>query len=114
MTRLAYPIAIAILLVALAVFYFAFRPSVEVLSSVDPDVTIECAPSASLPEPECRAWGDAIIGEGAPSTTFEMEDIVRVRMERAPFSGACRAEYFLGRYPDEVVWTETVDCPSAD
>jgi hypothetical protein len=114
MSRLAYPLAVLLLLGAAGVWYFVFRPSVEVASATDAQVTIECAPSASLPEAECRAWGDEILAAGAPSNTFEMDDVVRVRMERAPFNGSCRAEYFLGRYPDEVVWTEEVACPGAD
>ena len=113
MSRIAYPVAVLLLLAAAGVWYFVFRPSVTVTSAADPQVTIECAPSASLPEPECRAWGDEIIAAGAPSNTFEMDDVVRVRMERAPFNGSCRADYFLGRYPDEVVWTEEVTCPGA-
>lgn len=110
MQRYLYWIAIAVLLGAAGVWYFAFRPTVEVASTVHPDVAIVCAPSASLPEEECRAWGDEVLAMGAPSTTFELEDVIRVKFERNPFQGACRAEYFLGRYPDEVVWTEEVDC----
>jgi hypothetical protein len=112
--RLAYPVAIAVLLVALGVWYFVFRPTVEVAATERADVTIVCAPSASMAEDDCRAWGDSVLAMGAPSTTFELEDVVRVKFERAPFSGSCRAEYFLGRYPDDVVWTEDVDCPTFD
>jgi len=114
MHRLVYWIAVALLVGAAAAWYFLFRPTVEVASALDPDVTIVCAPSASLPEAECLAWGDEVLAAGAPSTTFELEDVVRIKFERNPFSGPCRAEYFLGRYPDEVAWTEEVDCPTAN
>jgi len=61
----------------------------------------------------CAAWGDRVLAAGAPTTTFEFEDVVRVRLDR-PMLGiasTCVAEYFLGRYPDDVAWTEEVDCP---
>lgn len=114
MARFAYPLALAAFLVVAAVWYFVLRSPVEVAAPSDPDVTIECAPSTNMLEEGCRVWGDQVLLLGAPSTTFELEDVVRIRLERAPFSGPCRAEYFLGRYPDEVTWTERVDCLSSD
>ena len=75
-------------------------------------ITAECTGWTGVAD-GCREWGDALLAQGAPSTTFEMEDVVRVRLDRPMlgFAAACVAEYFLSRYPDEVAWTEDVDCP---
>ena len=86
-------------------------------------VTVVAAESAGEPIVECSGWtgvtdgcaewADRILAAGAPTTTFEFEDVVRVRLDR-PMLGiasTCVAEYFLGRYPDDVAWTEEVDCP---
>lgn len=60
----------------------------------------------------CRDWATEILAPGAPSNTFEMEDVVRLRLDRPMlgFAGMCTAQYFLSRYPDEVAWTEDVPC----
>jgi hypothetical protein len=82
-------------------------------STVDPDVTVECA--GGTDPTACIAWGDGILADGSPTTTFEAEDVVRLRLDRAllGFGDTCRAEWFLGRYPDDVAWSEEVDCPAA-
>jgi hypothetical protein len=63
----------------------------------------------------CAAWGAAVLAAGAPTTTFEFEDVVRVRLDRPMlgFASTCVAEYFLGRYPEDVAWTEEIDCPES-
>jgi hypothetical protein len=100
-------------ILAALIALFVTRADVSVTSSVDPDVMIECTSAAGADDGACLAWGDAILADGSPSTTFEAGDLVRLRLDRALFGlGAeCRAEWFLGRYPDEAVWTEDVACP---
>jgi hypothetical protein len=110
MRRLAYPVAVAILLTA-AVAWFLLRPGVEVTSTVNPSVIVQCTARTSASEEACRDRGDAILAEGAPSNTFELEDVVRLRLDRSLYAEGCTAQYFLSRYPDEVVWTEPVACP---
>lgn len=75
-------------------------------------IAVECSGWTGWSE-DCRGWGEAVLAAGAPSTTFEIADVVRVRLDRPlfGFGPTCVAEYFLGRYPDEVAWTEDVPCP---
>ena len=98
------PLAVAVLLLA--------RPSIEVLSSTDPDVTIRCDGSTSVSPDVCRDWGDQILAEGAPSMTFEMEDLARLEISRPMlgFAAECRASFFLQRYPNESTWEEEGEC----
>jgi hypothetical protein len=114
MARIAYWAAVALLLAAAVAWYLFGRPGVEAASTVDPEVTIQCRGSASASVDACREWGDAVLADGPPSTTFELEDVVRVRLDRPLVGDECRAEYFLGRYPDEVAWAASVACPTAD
>ena len=81
-------------------------------STVDPDVTVECSGATGVDETACRDWADAILAEGAPTTTFEAQDVIRLRLDREllGFGETCRAEWFLGRYPDDVAWSESVAC----
>lgn len=115
--RLGFVIAAAVvglvLVVAAGGLVLATRPGVSVGSQVDPDVTVECAAGTGLDEGGCRAWGDAQLALGGPSTTFEMDDLARLRLERSLFGlgGECSAIYSIERYPDEPVWTEAVACP---
>jgi hypothetical protein len=73
---------------------------------------VECSGWSGVTD-GCAAWGARVLAAGAPTTTFEFEDVVRVRLDRPMFGFAstCVAEYFLGRYPEDVAWTEDVDCP---
>ncbi|HSI98831.1 MAG TPA: hypothetical protein VLA59_00420 [Patescibacteria group bacterium] len=88
------------------------RPATSATSTVDAGVTVECSGAAGVDEVACRAWGDAILADGSPTTTFEAQDVVRLRLDRTllGFGGTCRAEWFLGRYPDDVAWSEEVAC----
>lgn len=104
-------VVLGVLLVAAAVAWFVIlRPGVSVAASEDPDVTIECTASLGLDEDGCRGLGDAVLAGGPPTTTFELEDVARIRIDGGPFGGDCRVEYFLGRYPDEVAWTQEGAC----
>jgi hypothetical protein len=58
----------------------------------------------------CAAWGDGLLARGAPSRTFELRDVVRVRLDRGILGGECSVAWFLGRYPDEPAWTDDVAC----
>lgn len=112
MRRKAAPIAVLVLLGVAAAAYVALRSPTLATSVVDPDVTIECAASASVSAEACGAWGDEILGLGPPSATFEMEDLSRLAIS-GPLLGlgsSCRVEYFLQRYPDDAVWTEDIPC----
>ena len=75
-------------------------------------ITAECTGWTGVAD-GCSDWATRVLAQGAPSTTFEMEDVVRVRLDRPMlgFAATCVAEFFLSRYPDEVAWTEEVDCP---
>ena len=110
-TRLV--ILAAALVLAAGAFYVLSRAATSVIvEHVGPmQISAECSGWTGVTE-RCREWGEAILTAGAPTTTFELEDVVRVRMDRPTFGLAdrCTVEYFLGRYPDEVAWTEEVDC----
>lgn len=98
------PVAVAVLLLA--------RPAVDVVSSVDEDVTIRCDGSTSVSRDDCMDWGDQILAEGEPSTTFEMEDLARLEISRPMlgFAAACEVAYFIQRYPEDPAWDEEVEC----
>jgi hypothetical protein len=103
----------AIVLAGLAVWFLVLsQPTVAGSSAVDPDVTIECDGSTSVSEESCLAWGDEVLTRGAPSTTFEMQDLVRLRFSKPMlgFGSPCQVEYFLQRYPDDGVWREDIPC----
>ena len=77
--------------------------------------TVECSGWTGVTD-ACAAWGTRVLAAGAPTTTFEFEDVVRVRLDRPMlgFASMCVAEYFLGRYPEDVAWSEVVPCPDPD
>jgi hypothetical protein len=104
--------AIAALVVIGLAAAFVLRPPARVTSEVDPDVTIECAAATAASAEECLDWGDELISGGPPSTTFEMDDLARLRIDRPlfGFGSPCQVEYFLQRYPDDPVWESDVPC----
>ncbi len=108
--------AILALAIVVAALYVALRGGSAVLATAsgDPEITIECSGSTGVAD-GCRAWGDAVLASGPPSTTFEIEDVVRVRFDREllGFGSACSVSYFVGRYPDAPVWTEETACRAA-
>jgi hypothetical protein len=108
-------ILVAALTLALVVGVSAWlllRPTSRVASSADADVTIVCAASTGIDADACGAWGDEVLAAGPPSTTFELNDLVRLELSRSAlgFGDECEAAYYLGRYPDQPVWTEQVAC----
>lgn len=103
---------LALVAVAAAVLVFLRAGSITTAqSTLQPGVTIECAGSTGVTD-ECGAWGDDILAEGPPSTTFEMDDLVRLRLERPMlgFGSTCVAEYFVSRYPEDAIWDDEVAC----
>ena len=74
-------------------------------------ITAECTGWTGVSS-SCVDWANDVLAQGAPSNTFEMEDVVRIRLDRPKlgFAATCEAEYFLSRYPDEVAWSEVVPC----
>jgi hypothetical protein len=108
--RIGLIVLVAVLAAVAAVLLL--RPGVAATSSLDADVSVECTAATGVDDASCLAWGDGILAQGSPSTTFEAEDVVRLRLDREllGFGGSCTAEWFLGRYPDEVVWSERLAC----
>ena len=105
-------LSVLVALVAVIAVVLFLRPGVTATSSVDPDVSVVCTAATGASVAACQAWGDGILAEGSPSSTFEAEDLVRLRLDRElfGFGGSCTAEWFLSRYPDDAIWTETVAC----
>ena len=104
---------VLVALVAALVGVLVLRPDAAATSSLDPDVTVECTAATGVSDAACGAWGDAIVAGGSPSTTFEAEDVVRLRLDRGllGFGDSCSADWFLSRYPDDAGWSEVVACP---
>ena len=104
---------VLIAVVLLAGAWLAFgRSGVEAASAVDPDVTVTCDAWTSVSQEACGSWGDAILEEGAPSHTFEMDDLAHLAISRPTFglASACRVEYFLERYANDPAWTDEIPC----
>lgn len=103
--------SLLVLAIIVGVLTRVWEPSVVATSTIDPDVRIEC--TGGIGQRECGAWGDSIIVDGSPTTTFEAEDLVRIRLGRdlLGLGSTCHAEWFLGRYPEDVAWSRVVDCP---
>jgi hypothetical protein len=112
MGRIVAMIVLVLAALGAAAWYLLLRPGVQVASTVDPDVAITCSASASVSEKACRSWGDGVLSEGAPSHTFEMDDVAHLSLERGPFGGPCQVSYFLERYANDPAWTDAVACPS--
>ena len=113
-TRTLILVAAVLLILALGGFLLLRSASATVVSDVgEGRITVECSGWSGVGD-GCGEWGAEVLAQGAPSNTFEMEDVVRVRLDRAAFGFAstCVAEYFLSRYPDEVAWTDEVACRS--
>ena len=111
MLRIGVAVAAAVLVTAAVVaLLVVVRPSASVASAVDPDVTIECAGFES--DDDCMRSGDALLADGPPSTTFEMDDLARLEIGRPPFGEAstCSVAWFIESYPREAVWHEEVPC----
>jgi len=74
-------------------------------------LTVECSGWTGVTD-GCAAWGEEVRAAGAPSATFELEDVVRLRFNRGMLGLAsdCTVEYYLGRYPDDVAWSAEIAC----
>jgi len=104
--------AVAMLAVVGVLAYTFLRPSVEAASTADPDVEIECSAAIGASAEACRAWGDEILGQGAPSHTFEMDDLARLVINRPTwgFSPTCEVDYYISRDLDNRAWQEEIAC----
>lgn len=114
MRRVLMVVAGAVVLVILGLgAWQLLRAPVRAAAGADPDVTVVCAAASGLEQAACAEWGEEILAAGAPSTTFEMEDLERLELRRLLLGfGDCQVAYFLGRYPDDAAWTEATDCPA--
>jgi len=74
-------------------------------------LTVECSGWTGVTD-GCAAWGEEVRAAGAPSATFELEDVVRLRFDRAMLGlvSDCTVEYHLGRYPEDVAWSAEIAC----
>ena len=99
-----------VLVAAVAILLRGAVPTV-IDGVADSRVSVECTGWTGV-SADCEEWGSAVLARGAPSRTFEMEDVNRIVLDRAMFGFAaeCEARYFLSRYPDEPAWTEPVAC----
>ena len=104
--------ALALLAVAAVLAYLFLRPPVEAVSVSDPDVAIECQAATGVSAETCRAWGDEILARGAPSPTFEMDDLARLVIDRPTwgFSPTCEVDYFISRDAANRAWHEAIAC----
>jgi len=102
----------AVVVVLVGAWLLLGRPAVEARSTSDPDITVECDGSTSVTQEACGAWGDEVLALGAPSTTFEMIDVNRLRFTKPllGFGSPCQVEYFLQRYPDDPAWDTDIPC----
>ena len=103
---------LALLAVAALLAYLLLRPPVEATSAADPDVAIECSAATGVSVETCRGWGDEILATGAPSTTFEMDDLARLVIDRPAwgFSPTCEVDYFISRDAENRAWHEAIAC----
>ena len=104
--------AIALLAAASVLAYLFLRPPLVAVSASDPDVTIECSAATGVSIETCRAWGDEILAAGAPSTTFEMDDLARLVVDHPTwgFSPTCEVDYFISRDAGNRAWHESIAC----
>ena len=107
-------VVIAVVLVALVAgaVYLVVRPGQEVASATNPGVTITCDGSTGVSADECRTWGDEVLALGAPSSTFEFEDVDQLRFSKPlfGFGSPCQVSYYLERYADDPAWEDDVRC----
>ena len=108
-------LAVVLLLVLVGGGLLVYRgSSVVTVSDVGPNaITVECTGWTGMSAEACHTRGSGF-ASGAPSTTFDNEDVVRIRFDRGTFGLAamCTATWFVSRYPDDPAWTEDVACDS--
>jgi len=105
--------AFALLAMAGLLAYLFLRPPVTATSAADTDIAIECSAATGVSVETCQAWGDQILGQGAPSPTFEMDDLARLVIDRPTwgFSATCEVDYFISRDAENRAWHEVIACP---
>lgn len=104
--------AVAVLVLVGATAYLVLRPSVEAASATDPGVVVECSAATGVSADACRAWGDEVLARGAPSHTFEMDDLARLVLDRSMLGlgPTCDVSYFISRDAQNRVWHQEVAC----
>jgi hypothetical protein len=110
MRRIGIALGAFVIVLAGVAAFVLLRPATEVRASGS-EAMIRC--DASVMAEDCGTWGDAILADGAPTTTFDVADLERLDLARSlfGFGSSCEAAYFIGRYPDDAVWTEEIACP---
>jgi hypothetical protein len=114
MARIAVAVAVGCLvLAAVAVAWILLQPGVTARSGVYPDVTIKCGAATAMDAPACLAWGDQVLLADPAPLTFERSDLARLQLDRSllGWGGTCTVAYYVGRYPDDPVWSGEVPCP---
>lgn len=109
-SRVSLAVGVGLALVAtLVVASLLVRPSATVTTSGG--LAVECAGVGD--EVACAAWAEAVLADGPAIRTFDPEDLEGVRLGRSVLGlvGECQAEYFLGRFANEVAARESVPCP---
>src|SRR5688572_22519735 len=103
---------LALLAVAALLAYLLLRPPVEATSAADSDVAIECSAATGVSVGTCRGCGDEILVTGAQSTTFKMDALARLLIDRPAwgFSPTCELDYFISRNAENRAWHETIPC----
>ncbi len=112
MSRTRTPLAAVVVMALVATLVGAvliLRPSATVTTIGG--LAVECAGIGD--EAACAAWAEAVLADGPGIHTFDPEDLDGVRLGRSVLGllGECQAEYFLGRFGDEVAAREPVPCP---
>lgn len=110
--------SIALAAFGLAVLFLVTRGSAaQATASVDGrSVAVVCQTATRVAATECSGWAEELLAAGAPSSTFDMEDLVRLKLDR-PWWGLsfeCHSAYFISRYPDDPVWEVAVPCPGTE
>jgi hypothetical protein len=105
-------VVVALVVVAGGAVYLALRPGQEVTSASDPRVVISCDGSTGVTADECQGWGDDVLAFGAPSTTFEFDDVNLLHFSKPlfGFGSPCQVAYYLERYPEDPAWEDDVPC----
>ena len=113
MVRVAIVVAVVVLLAGAAVAYLVTRPPSRAVLDDPRGLIVECAAATSLDQAACAAWGAETVAGGAPSNTFELTDLGRLRLDRGllGLSSTCQADWFTTRYADEAAWSAAVPCP---
>lgn len=112
--KLVVLMAVVVALAGGSLAYLATRPASEARLDDPAGAVVECAAATGMDAGECRAWGVETVASGAPSNTFELSDLGRLRLDRGLFglASTCRVEWFTTRYADEAAWTDEVPCPA--